>query len=255
MKGLDVLIGVNDLAPVTVASLVGITGLPKPTLIRILNTLVSEGYVVKRNKQEGGGYFPTPKVRLLSSVFAHGSMLSQIAQPHINNLCEIVKWPSDLLVRDGLSMLIETSNRHISPISLKKFEQKRFPILSTGSGRAFLAWLPKTERKEIITASLATMSEPVPDIYSSIEKVERYFDEIRVRGYEIRNYDTPIEGTRLYCLPIMVQGHPIAILSLITLRDVISVENFEKQVLPYLQATAYDIASQFNRHSNRARHN
>ncbi len=163
---------VNDMAPAKVASLVEETGLPKPTLIRILNTLISEGYVVKRSKEEGGGYFPTPKVRLLASVFAQGSMLSQIAQSHINNLCEIVKWPTDMLVRDGLSMLIEISNRHISPISLKKFEQKRFPILSTGSGRAYLAWLDEIERREIITASLATMPGLSPSMFNDTEKTE-----------------------------------------------------------------------------------
>lgn len=104
-KGLSVLAATNELAPARISSLVKATSLPKATLVRLLKTLVAEGYVNQQTKQEGGGYIPTPKVRALASAFAKAGALGQTAQPFLNNLCEVIKWPSDLLIRDGLSML------------------------------------------------------------------------------------------------------------------------------------------------------
>ena len=245
-KGLGVVIAVNELAPARVSSLVEQTGLPKPTLIRILNTLVAEGFVENRPRGEGGGYAPTPKVRLLASAFAEGTLLAQAAQPVLNNLCEETKWPADLLVRDGLSTVIEASNRLVAPIRLKRFEQKRFPLINSSSGLALLAYLPKKECREVLTSVLA---HGVPNGQSPVreEQVAGWIEETKKAGYASWEYDAPIQGTRVYSLPVVDRGRPIAVLTLVTLRDVLSQTKFETDLLPFFSEAAAEIAKRVSR--------
>lgn len=245
-KGLGVIIAVNELAPARVSSLVVQTGLPKPTLIRILNTLVAEGFVENRPRDQGGGYAPTPKVRLLASAFAEGSLLAQAAQPVLNNLCEMTKWPTDLLVRDGLSMVIEASNRLVAPIRLKRFEQKRFPLINSSSGLAFLASLPEKECREILTSALAH-GLPGGQTQCNEAQVINWIDGARKAGYACREYDAPIQGTRVYSLPVEDRGRTIAVLTLVTLRDVLSQAKFESDLLAPLKEASVEIAKKVSR--------
>ncbi len=246
-KGLSVIVAVNELAPARVSTLVEYTGLPKPTLIRMLNTLVAEGYLLNRPRAEGGGYVPTPKVRLLSSAYAEGTLLTQVAQPILNNLCEVIKWPAEMLVRDGLSMVIEVGNRAVAPIRLKRFEQKRFPLIDSSSGCAFLSALPAPEASEILTSALA---HGLPGGVASFseERALKLIQQARSEGYCFCDYDAPIQGTRVYSIPIVGRSHPIAVLTVITLRDVLDLKKFESDILHHIQEAAGRIAEGIARH-------
>ncbi len=246
-KGLTVLKAVNELAPVRVSTLVEHTGLPKPTLIRILNTLVTDGYLLNRPRAEGGGYVPTPKVRLLSSAYAEGTLLTQVAQPILNHLCEVIKWPAELLVRDGLSMVIEVGNRAVAPIRLKRFEQKRFPLINSSSGCAFLSGLPEPECTEILTSALAH-GVPAGMAPPSEQQARLLIKQAQQLGYCSWDYDAPIQGTRVYSIAVMGRTEPIAVLTVITLREVLDVIKFERDILPILQDAAKQIAEQVARH-------
>ncbi len=247
-KGLSVLIAVNELSPVKVAKLVTETDLPKPTLIRILNTLVAEGFVAKLPRTEGGGYSPTPKVRRLSSAFAQGSLLSQISQRLMNNLSEAIKWPTDLMVQDGFSMVIESSTRHVSPITLQYFDQRRFPILTSAAGRVFLAHLPVDEYQKTLREALFAAGE-TEAFQVAQERVDVWVREARIKGYSYRDYDSPIRGTRAYAVPVMLKGYPVAVIVQPSLRDVLSQKNFEDIILPQLKKTAEEIAKELSFHS------
>lgn len=244
-KGLSVLAATNELAPARVADLVKATALPKATLVRLLKTLVTEGYVSQQSKQEGGGYVPAAKVRELASVFAKAGALGQTAQPYLNNLCEIIKWPTDLMVRDGLSMLIEASNRENAPLGLKRFEQKRFPLLNSSAGQAFLAWQRDKQCVELISAALALHDDAAPVV--DVAQFQQELTQTRERGYALRNYDSPIEGTRVISVPVLHQGSAIAVLTMVCLRDVLSMQDFEQKVLAPMQQTAEQIARDFAR--------
>lgn len=248
-RGLAVLVSLNELLPATVTRLVAATGLPKPTLLRILSTLVAQGYAIKQPVKSGGGYAPTPKVRRLSSAFAHGSALMQVAQPLLSDLAQMVKWPTDLLVRDGLSMLIEASNRPVAPITLRQFEQRRFPMLSSAAGQIYLAHLEESERIGLVTAALS-LNETVDSTHLLAEQVYRWIDEARNRGYGIRDYDAPIQGTRAFSVPVSVDGQPIAALTMITLGDAVHPEHLTSHLIPTLQATAAKIAHEYSCRSN-----
>lgn len=250
-KGLAVLAALNETSPARISTMVKATGLPKPTLIRIINTLVADGYVVAQSREDGGGYRPTPKVRLLASVFAHGSLLAQLAKPVLFNLSLSVKWPAELLIPDGLSMLIEATSRDVAPIGLKLFEQTRFPLLSSCAGLVYLAWQPREEQEEMISARLAldaasTGQRPTVDL------VRARIDEIRRRGWEGRDYEAPNEGTRVISVPVLHEDRAIAVIALMTLRAVLPSNQIETRILPHMRQGAGDLARQYALHNQPA---
>lgn len=247
-KGLAVLAATNELAPARISSLVKATALPKATLVRLLKTLVAEGYVNQQTKREGGAYLPSPKVRELASSYAKAGALGQTAQSFLNNLGETVKWPTDLLVRDGLSMLIEASNRDGAPLRLQRFEQARFSLLSSSAGQAFLAWQPAAKRQELIGASLE-LNEIDNNNPIGRHAIEESLQETRHRGFAFHSYDTPIEGTRVFSVPLLHQGTSLAVMTLISLRDVLSLEDFSRNIFPHMKTTAGKITAEFARFS------
>jgi len=68
-RGLSVLAAVNQYRPATVKQLVHSTRLPKPTLIRLLQSLVAEGYV--DSATDGTGYRVGARARRLTSGLEH----------------------------------------------------------------------------------------------------------------------------------------------------------------------------------------
>ncbi|MCC7167884.1 MAG: helix-turn-helix domain-containing protein [Rhodospirillales bacterium] len=248
VKGLAVLRALNEHAPARIATLVAATGLPKPTLIRILNTLLAEGYVAPVPKSDGGGYQPTPKVRLLSGAFAQGSLLAQIARPLLVNVSLVIKWPVEVLTRDGLSMLIEASSRESAPITLKRFDQTRFPLLRSGAGLVYLAWLPKRESAELIAQAMA-INDAFDGPRLTMAGLAKRLEEIRAQGWGPRDYEAPIQGTRAISLPILMDERPLAVLATITLRQVVGATQFERRLLPHLKETAREIVRQYGQHT------
>lgn len=233
-RGLQVLIALNELAPATVARVTNVTGLPKATVIRLIQTLKAEGYVADGE----AGYEPTPKVRLLAGALADQSLMLQVSRPILSALADIVKWPCDLMVRDGLSMLIEATNRDTAPIGLKRFEQRRFSLLRSASGTMWLLHLGTAERERLIRAAL-----PLQDGDETPETVAARLARARERGYGLARYDAPIDGTTAISVPALLRGRPIACLSLIFLEGAVSEAQIDAKLLPELKRAAEDVAS------------
>lgn len=240
-KGLNVLAAVNELSPARVSSLVLATSLPKATLLRLLKTLVAEGYVIALSKSEGGGYAPAPKVRLLASAYGRAGALGQTAQPLLNNLAELIKWPADLLVRDGVSMFIEASNRRTSPIQLNKFEQKRFSLLESSAGQAYLAWQSSSVQHKLIKAASAQLDADTAAL--QLTQLQQGLKMVKEKAYTVHEYDTPIQGPRVFSVPVLHAKISVAVLTVVTLREIVSIDDFEEKILPRVIDAAQQLAS------------
>ncbi len=237
-RGLSVLIALNENSPIALAHLVEVTGLPKATVVRILHTLRAQGYVELVEQ----GYRPLPRVRLLASALDRESAPTQFVQRLLNDFAQVVKWPAELLLRDGASMAIEVSNRHVAPIGLKKFEYTRFPLLNSAAGIALLAWATARDREQIIRTVASHLK-----IGNSTEVMRSPRSEIdvsRKRRYAQHDYDAPIEGTRAISVPVLWKDASIGAVSLIFLRDAVMPEQLKTFLLPRL----WDIANEIGQH-------
>ncbi len=239
-RGLSVLVALNENSPVTLAHLVEITGLPKATAVRILHTLRAQGYV----ELGDNGYRPLPRVRLLSSALDRESAPTQFIQRLLNDFAQIVKWPAEFLLRDGASMAIEVSNRHVAPIGLKKFEYTRFPLLNSAAGIALLAWAVARDREEIIRTVATQSKRGSTDEAARSARAE--IDVARKRHYAQHDYEAPIEGTRAISVPVLWKETPIGAVSLIFIRDAVTPEQLKTVLLPQLWRIATEIGQHFS---------
>ena len=89
-KALSALAFMNQAGKSTVSSLASAISVPRTTAFRILETFVSEGYIVRIPNSRV--YRLTSQVLKLSSGFQEDSLLVEVATPLLNKLGKEVGW-------------------------------------------------------------------------------------------------------------------------------------------------------------------
>ena len=91
------------------------TGLPKPTIVRLLETLIAEGFAASDSRL--GGYQVTSKVAALSSGFHGAPMVIEAARPWAIELTRKLKWPAAVAVLQEDAVFVRFSTIADSPVS------------------------------------------------------------------------------------------------------------------------------------------
>lgn len=231
VRGLRVLAVANEIQAPTVAEVVRRSRLPKATAIRLLQTLVHEGYLDDLGESEG--YQVTAKVRNLSRALLDRTPIAQLVQPLLDDLAARVKWPSEFFLAEGRSVVIEVSNRSAAPIKLNLFEHRRFPMVASATGLAYLSALPPAEVERIVQDSVAdgTLTRP-PD--ACLEDVAA----ARRNGYALWEYPSLSPGLRMASIPVRSGGRVIGGLSLVHFRDLVPIPLLESLFLPDMRGVA-----------------
>jgi len=180
MRGLDVLRSLNERGPSTVGELHQATAIAKPTIVRMLETLVNAGYVdvsaVDRR------YQVTARVLQLSNGYELQQQLLKLARPILNQYRTQVGWPIELSVFDLDAMVILDTSREPDTFSVNRKTGSRLPVLSSALGRAYLSALPD----EQLSHTLATLIARERD--ESLDPIRRQdvidlIQSCRLRGY------------------------------------------------------------------------
>ena len=214
-RGLDVLQAIHASKAVSLQDLHLATGLPKPTLLRILKTLMIRGLVWQRLADGAyiAGYTFSARAGASVDEEAH---LAEAAAPILTNLGQRVRWPSVLAVPRLDHMAVIETNR---PISYFKYILRaplgfRINMLRSASGRTYLAFCPQEECAAIV-GRLANSQRPGDALAQNPERLQRILAETRRRGYGTRdpdfggNYDQPRsranDGRNSIAVPILVR--------------------------------------------------
>lgn len=226
-RGLRVLAALNDLRTATISGLVSETNLPKATVIRLLHTLQAEGYALQ--DRETLTYRATPKVASLSRSLTGGNQAESMVQVALDMLADLIKWPAEYLVIDGLSMLIQSNNRKRAAIKLKLFERRRFPILESAAGIAWLSSLDQTGRREWLSRLVKIVAET--------EAAIQLIEAAAAAGYATRALKELGPNMRVASVPVAQVGA----ISVVYFDDVVSSEHLESALLPKIRKTALDL--------------
>lgn len=125
------------------------TGIPKPTVTRLVATLVSLGYL--KQLRETDMYAMSAGVLSLAQAFLSGLDVRACARPHMMRLAESADASVYLAVRDGLDMvLIETCRSQSTMLRSRVSVGSRLALATAASGRAYLSALGVAERDALI---------------------------------------------------------------------------------------------------------
>ncbi|CAO3436366.1 IclR family transcriptional regulator [Azospirillum doebereinerae] len=243
LRGLDVLRVISEAGPITATDIAKQVMLPQPSVIRVLETLISAGYVYRI---EGSvTYGVTARTLALSRGFNATSRLVQLATPLIEALRSEIGWPSNLATFDQGAMTIAYTNRSAHGMSIPGRLGARLPVFATGVGIVYLAHLSG----DALTAAFAQTKAAVsrwdtnPEILASLD--ER-LEAARRNGYAFAEeaYLDELYHSQIWAVavPIIVDGKVIAALSSLVLRSAGSRNRILGQILPPLRRTSKAIS-------------
>lgn len=185
------------------------TGMPKPTVYRILATLESRGYLERT---------PSAAYRISRKLFeaprdsTFEQRLVRAARPVLENLSRIFTETLNLGVLDGGEVLvIETVESQQAVRMASKIGNRRYPH-STALGKVLLADLPHREALRIIRSKGMPKFTPATIIREKDLIIE--LEKVRTQGYALDNMENEPDG-RCIAAPIFdPQKKVIAALSI-----------------------------------------
>jgi len=195
---------------ISLGELAKATGLPKPTISRILNTL-KEAHFARQDKHSHR-YFLGLGILELTFDYLSGLDLHQAALPHMRDLNTITQETVNLGVLDGFNIIyierIESRQmlRTTSPVG------KRTAAFSTALGKAILAFADdETVRESIYTQPLEKLT-PLTIVDPS--EIEAELKKIQKSGIALDDRENQ-EHVRCIASPIFeARGHVVAAISI-----------------------------------------
>lgn len=243
-RTLNVLAALNRINGATVSRLASDTGISRPALYRVLDTLCAQGYVARKTDEDT--YALTPLVRSLSDGFRDEDWVRNIATPVIKELQEQVVWPTDLSTFHGNAMYLRETTRRASPMTIDRvMVGLRLPMLRSAAGRAYLAWCPANEQR-LILESLRASGHPDDARAHDAPWVRSLVANTRRRGYGERQEEL-VERTGAIAIPIQLRARVVACLSITFIASALTPQQAARRHLDMLRASAHEIETRLQR--------
>lgn len=242
-RGIEVLRIVNEERLSTVGSLHKATGLDKATIVRMLETLEHEGYVMR--DADHATYAPTGRSLLLSQGYDQHLWIGSIAEPIMRAFRKEIGWPSDVALFDRDAMVVAQTTRMPGSMLISRRPGFRFPVLATSMGRAYLAFCDERERDRII-ATLAESPEHWNDLARHPRRLGKMIAETRERGYAVMDdrYSRDVFEGKAWALgvPIRNDDQVFASINVVMLSSAVGFDDGVRQFVAPLKRTAAEIA-------------
>ncbi len=229
-----VLEALNRRRSTTLGVLAAETGLPRPTLVRLLKTLMALGYASRVSRE--AGYRLTDHVLALAGGVRFIDHLVDAAIPHMSRFTAEHGWPLYLATLSAGAMAIRHSTAPESPMSFEGAGYNRkSPLLVGALGRAWLAFCSEEERRTILR-SLGVRQSPA---------LSGTLEQIRRDGYA---FTRPPRPTRIHgiAVPILGQDRVLGSLSMRFPHSAMSEQEvgarFGKRLAAVARAIAGDVA-------------
>ncbi|HEV7274655.1 MAG TPA: helix-turn-helix domain-containing protein [Devosiaceae bacterium] len=237
-RALQILRIANQKSIATVNAMHAETGIPRPTIVRMLETLMHEGYVVRDNMC--GGYRVTGKVAELSTGYRGISRVIEIARPLAIGLTRQIKWPIGLGEIDGDAIEIRYWTGTISPfVHTTTVLGKRPDLLTSAMGRAYMAFCSDEERDRQIRA----MRMRMPAEFDADKEAEyrELLARVRSSGLAMRVPGSGQKRLTTFGVPVLEQDRVAAVLSVSFFTASVPRRDVRKAVLDPLIETRVNI--------------
>lgn len=218
------------------------TGIPKPTIVRLLQTLETLGFVSRDPRHSG--YRLTSKVMSLSAGFHSDPLVVEAGRVYAIGLTKKLTWPIAIAVLDQAEVVIRFSTIPDSPISpFHATVNMRLSLDQHALGLAYLAFCPADECKILVNL----LRNNNPEIYASASEAEMLLNNrletIRQQGFSERVLRTGNDNSNTIAVPILTdENRCLGTLGVTYFRSAVTRNEAVSQFLSPLQAAASKIA-------------
>lgn len=234
-RAFEVLRAVNRLRIASVNGVHEETGMPKSTIVRMLETLMAEGYVARDNLF--GGYRVTHNVSELTSGYHGISHIIEVARAPAIELTKRIKWPIGLGIIDGDAMSIQFWTGAISPWAhTNTLLGGRADLMTSAMGRSYLAFCAPEELEKYLAIFRAT---PWRQFDETAERGLRLLlQKIRNDGYSTRCPRTKPYRTSTLAMPIRLGSNFRAAISISYFKTAIPATELAERIVRPLREVA-----------------
>lgn len=237
-RTLAVLRELNRKNGASVTVLAKATGISRPALYRILETLATLGYIGRR--PDSDRYELTSLVRALSDGYREEDWVREVALPRLAAVQQEIIWPVDLATFHDNAMYLRESTRRASPLTIDGlFVGNRVPMLHSATGRAYLAYCSGAERDAILEG-LCTSRCPEDSQAHDKRFVKALLSKTRAQGYGERE-EGLFPRTSAIAVPIRAGVRVLACLNITFIASVLKPGEAAERYLSLLQNAAEQI--------------
>jgi IclR family mhp operon transcriptional activator len=231
VRAFRILRELNQRSIVTIDHLHKTTRLPKPTIVRLLETLIGEGLVTTDKRL--GGYCVTSSVKGLSTGYHNASLLVEAGRAHCATFTKTHKWPLSIAVPEDNNLVIRFNTIADSPLSpqFANLNHTLDPRL-TGHGRAYLAYCSEKERAALLRGSASNKSSK-PD--AGTRGLRQIIARVKQQGYGERDPAKLPAGSSTIALPVRVGDHVLGTVGLTYFTSAVTAGDVEQRLVPPLR--------------------
>jgi len=243
IKAFSILEKLNVLGEGRNSDIAALLALPRPTCYRLLETLCAAGLAVKDPNTHI--YRPTERVLALSCGFEQETWIAACAKPHMSELGADLLWPIAIATLSGPSMLLRETTDPDSPLVVRRYlPGRRVGLLSTATGRVYLAHCPPEQRDTLIEI-LKKSGNPQDAGARNQSAIERRLEQVRQLGFDSSERQSQTTKWRAMAVPVLAGGRILASLSVRYIEKAVSRAKEREEFLPKLRLTAKRIGKSF----------
>ncbi|MGW0227989.1 IclR family transcriptional regulator [Actinopolymorpha singaporensis] len=221
---------------VTLSQLAASSGLPAPTIHRLLRTLAAGGYV---RQEESRRYALGPRLIRLGE--AANRMLGTWARPHLRSLMKALGETANLALLDGDEAVYVAQVQSEHAMRIFTEVGRHVSLHATGVGKALLALKTDEEVRAILDRTGMPARTP-----RTITRRRRFFEElatIRKRGYAIDDGEQEV-GVR--CVALTVPGTPTPTALSVSGPEARITDDVVAGAVPLLRQAASDLSAELS---------
>lgn len=210
------------------------SGLPLPTIHRIIRTLVNSGYA---RQQPSRRYALGPRLIRLGETASRA--LGSWARPYLAELTEVTGESANMAVLDGAQIVYVAQVP--SPHSMRMFTEvgRRVDAHATAVGKAVMATMPADEVTQLL--SRTAMNPQTERTITDVEAMHEELGRIREQGYAIDDGEQEV-GVR--CYAVAVPGAPAGAGISISGPEGRMTRIATDEVIPLMQRLAKDLSTE-----------
>jgi len=218
--------------PVSLAALTQASGLPKPTVLRILSRLVDAGMLLR--EPAGKCYVTGPRLATLARDTLLNSPLRAARRRILDSLVDQIGETCNCTMLDGDEVMYLDRVETAWPLRLNLQPGSRVPLHCTASGKLFLAYMRKEARTRLLAA--APLPRYTPNTLCDAAALERELRTVRKEGASFDREEFLV-GIVCMAVPILQGRRAIAAVALHAPVARLGVEQ-TRQWLPLMQQAA-----------------